>query len=430
MAEKKTSSTTGAMAFYHEKGLVASLKQAEKFAGKNGRIGVGPDIIDARIGTELSQAPWERYFTTLTAEYMGISKGGTKILIVAHGVGPMSTLDGILKAYKYEYGDKSRSRRGGRISREEFLKLESGQYGKVNIVDFNEVNRRYKYPFLEILTRDQALKEPLICARFGPNYEKYILKHAKEAIEWRERRNRKLVSNPHIIQMGDASNCSYNHTNLDNDLAFAHLISFGALSHTHHEGKQNLISDVSCHEWWNGVRFIGIQKNTPITSIHEGINNISETRNKFWKKLMKPVSESISSKGFYALMNVNPLTLFTQYSKKGESMDTHEPEFKVISMKPIGNRIIFTTKIIGYHGYIKYGIKEIQQIAPMGANAYSITADPWLINDLKENPTHHGMLIQFYRVGIDTSKRLMRTKDIRNDFDLMLDLVKAQESAK
>ena len=427
--EEKESSIAGAMAFYHEKGLVPSLKQAKLFARKNGRVGVGPDVINARIGTELGQTPWETYFTTLTAEYMGVSKGGSKILIVAHGIGPMATLDGILKAYKHEYDDKTCSCRGGRISKKEFLKLESGQYGEVSIIDFDKLNRRYQYPLIGILTMEEALKEPLIHARFGPNWEKYVIKHAKAATEWHKKRKHGLINNPYIIQMEDASNCSYFYAKLEDNLALAHLISFGQLTHTHHGGKQSLVSDVSCHEWSNGVRFIGIQGNGNISNIHEGINNISKTRDRFWKKLMKPTSKLISSEGFYALMTIDAKTSFTQYSKKGESMDNYEPEFRVTSMKPIDNRIIFTTTIGGHRMHVKYGIKEVQQIAPMKANAYSVIGNPWIISDLKGNPTRHGMLIQFYHVEIDTSKRLMQTKDIRNNFNLMLDLVKAQESA-
>lgn len=101
-----------AMAFYHQDGLPAAWKQAMKFAGKGGRLATMPDIIASRLETNPGEMPWETYFTTLTAEYLGFSKQGNRILIVAHGVGPMSTLEGVQKAYSWEYTDKERDRRG------------------------------------------------------------------------------------------------------------------------------------------------------------------------------------------------------------------------------------------------------------------------------------------------------------------------------
>jgi hypothetical protein len=70
-----------AMAFYHDDGLPAAWKQAMKFAGQGGRLATMPDIIAARIETQPGDMPWETYFTTLTAEYYGISQRGVPILI-------------------------------------------------------------------------------------------------------------------------------------------------------------------------------------------------------------------------------------------------------------------------------------------------------------------------------------------------------------
>lgn len=125
------------MAFYHEDGFVPAWKQAARFAGDNGRIATLPDVIDARINSGDEEVPWGMYFTTLSAEYLGYSKGGNHILIVAHGVGPMSTMDGIVEAYSFQFKDQTRDRRGGRITKEQFADLESGKYGEVNIVDFD-----------------------------------------------------------------------------------------------------------------------------------------------------------------------------------------------------------------------------------------------------------------------------------------------------
>jgi hypothetical protein len=126
-----------AMGFHHSDGFVPAWKQAIKFAGEHGRIGTMLDVVDARLAADINSFPWNTYFTTTSAEYFGYSKGGVRILIVAHGIGPMSTLEGILKAYSYEYKDKERNRRGGRIPQSEFQKLEDGFYGEVSVVEFD-----------------------------------------------------------------------------------------------------------------------------------------------------------------------------------------------------------------------------------------------------------------------------------------------------
>ena len=115
-----------AMAFYHRDGLTAAWQQAMMFAEKDGRIATMPDIVAARLQAKPSASVWDKYYTTLTAEYVGYSRGGNLVLVVAHGIGPMATLEGIQKAYSWQYNDKSRNRRGGRITEKEFLDLVDG----------------------------------------------------------------------------------------------------------------------------------------------------------------------------------------------------------------------------------------------------------------------------------------------------------------
>ncbi len=154
-----------AMAFYHEDGLSAAWKQAMRFAGKDGRLATMPDIVAARLETKPGALPWETYFTTLTAEYYGFSKTGKRVLIIAHGVGPMSTLQGVQKAYSWQYNDKDRNRRGGRITAQEFLDLEAGKFGEVSIVDLESYCTQYEYAFAETLRSSDALTDPVLKAR-------------------------------------------------------------------------------------------------------------------------------------------------------------------------------------------------------------------------------------------------------------------------
>ena len=291
------------MGFYHPNGLIPAWNQAIKFAGEGGRIATLPDIIETRLNTQPYDTPWEKYFTTNTAEYVGYSKGGNKIIIIAHGVGPMSTLDGILKAYSYEYDHQNH--RGGRISQKDFLDLESGKYGAVEIVDFFQTIKGIKYPFLEIFNKESSLKNVLLKARLGKKYSDYISLHSRYAFDYHQKRDHQIIENPYIIEIGDANNCSYIYRSVEKGLAFAHLISIDALANVYHSLSPipSLVSNINCHEWSDGTRFVGIQKNAKLTNIYSGAN-AHHLLEKYWQELMVPVITPTLSKG---LKKNNPL---------------------------------------------------------------------------------------------------------------------------
>ena len=108
----RTKKTT-AMGFFHMNGFVPSYRQATQFAREIGHVGSMLDVIDARLVTPPDSlkghypnnpSPWDQYYTTMSAEYVGMSTSGVKILIVAHGVGPMSNEKGVIDAYKLDPG--------------------------------------------------------------------------------------------------------------------------------------------------------------------------------------------------------------------------------------------------------------------------------------------------------------------------------------
>jgi hypothetical protein len=443
-----------AMAFYHQDGLPAAWQQAMKFAGKGGRLATMPDIVAARLETKPGEMPWETYFTTLTAEYLGFSKAGNRILIVAHGVGPMSTLDGVQKAYSWEYKDKERNRRGGRITAQEFLDLEAGKFGEVTIVDFEAYCQRYEHPFLQTLCVSQAMTDPVLKARFGPQAEQYIAAHAAAARMWhREQAQSSEVqkpyqtddvikgilrgtkfyegrlqhvldgaedSDPFIIELECAANCCYTfgsqhgHRPIEDGYAIAHLISTGTLCHLHHEGDESLTNDVSCHEWWNSVRVVGIKAGGSIRSgLNEGPDAYQLLR-KNWRDLLVPVKKE-KEVGFCALVQIGE-QWFTQYPKVGERMDTWEPEYVVTSAMKVGKPVLFRTTGCG-SVFFKFGVNEVKAIAPSNANAYFMVGEPTPEGD------DHVCMVQFYRIEADTSKRLMRADKLAHDYDTMMKLV-------
>lgn len=462
MKDQEKSGLPGAMGFYHDKGIVPAFKLAKRFAGREGRIGILPDVIEARLATKPGDVPWERYFTTLTAEYVGKSKGGTRIVIVTHGVGPMSNIDGILKAYSYQFNDKSRNRRGGMISQQEFLDLESGKYGEVSIVELEPIFRRYKYPFIEVLRESQALCEPLLKARFGSRAEEYIKFHAQSAREWhkeqagvdpenryklkghaaycdrrREMHRQQALpgSDPFIIEMGNASNGPYGIIDMDGsflsllerrDGPFAYLISTGGLMDLHHEGHESLVNNVHCHEWSDGVRLLGIREKE-VGQIHPGINWLTRLVVRHFDLLSEPANSSLTPPSLHALMKIEK-TWFTQYEKKGESMDTGKPEFKVNKVARVGRDMCFDTKIGGYHAFVRYGIKEVMQIAPPNANAYALSKEPKIIW-INGNPEYHRIWVQFYQANVDFSRRVIPEEKLDNNYDLMMKIIERDLAA-
>lgn len=438
------------MAFYHGDGFVPAWKQATRFAGEGGRIAVLPDVFDARLATKPGMEPWEMYFTTLSAEYFGVSRSGNRIIIVAHGIGPMSTLDGTLKAYSWQFNDKSRDRRGGRISRDEFLKLESGAYGEVQIVDYDAYVRRYQYPFLTHLRFSQAATDPLLRARFGMRAHEYLGRHLEEARQWHAEQagfdpvNRYKLedhaafcdrrramharmsqpdSDPYIVQIGDDSNCSYQYYRFEPGMAAAHLLSVSQLNHMHHseEGQEfrqyeSLTFDVSCHGWNNGVRLMGIRKGATLDKVHAGPDVHGIVR-RYWRNLLVPVKGEPRI-GFRPLIKVGD-EWFTQYPKNGAGLDTCEPEFHVTSIEPMGEVVEFVTDTLGYHGFFKYDIRGVQAMAPKEANSYSLAGEPEIINGAEQQRCP----IQFYRVQADTSNRVRRRKDLENDYETLMQLI-------
>lgn len=427
------------MAFYNPNGFVLAFQHAKEFAGEDGHVATIPDIIAARLASKPGDCSWENYFTTMSAEYVGLSKNGNPIVIVAHGIGPMSTLDGVLKAYSYEFNDKDRNRRGGRISQEIFLQLESGYFGEVSIIDLTDVWARRPYQFSgHPITSKEIMEEPLWQARLGKQWEKYVKYHSEFSNEYHREKNDVPYKNPCILAMDDASNCAYSSREMFDywmektpNTAIAHLLSIGGLSYSHHqyyeydysqrENRISMSSDVSCHEWWNGTRLLGIQPTDTII-VHPGLpeyEKIIETNiDKLWKD--NPKGSSNSTEGFWHLVQINNLH-FTDYPKQGERMDNYEPEFLVTEIEKVSKKQKFRTTIGGYHGFFKYGIKEVETIAPPEANAYTINNAE--VEWTAGNPTHHIAIVTFYKIKIDATRRLVRMGDIYRDFDLMMSLI-------
>lgn len=425
----------GSMAFYHRDGLVAAFKQAQKFAGTDGHVGIMPDAIASRLKADPHKElgcydpsnlnPWDTYYTTMTAEYLGLIQGRT-YLIVAHGVGPMSTIEGVLDAYRWEFSDKSREHRGGRISQAKFDKLANGDYGEVAVIDFEEYrdqfsdDSKYRNPF-RYRKATEAHRDPLLLARLGPEAHEYISRHASFARLYQRSQHGLEVVDPFIIDVDDANNLPYWCHKIEEGYAFAHLTSIGSISTVHHGQKTpSWACNISAHEWGNGVRLLGVRAGSN-GKVLKG-PDARELLRKKWRELLEPTGLLEAPAGLVPLMKLPDETWFTQVPKKGARADTHDPEFQVVSMEKVGELQRFFTSSNYPVPIFRYELREAKEVLPHEANAYALVGDPVRANDGTERET---CLVQGYRVVIDPSKRLVRENVLANDYERMMSLMDA-----
>lgn len=437
------------VAFYHEDGFVPAWRFATKYAGPRGHIATLPEIIKARLATQPGDMPWETYFTTNSAEYYGTGADGRPKLIVAHGVGPMSTPEGIKKAYSWEYKDKSRDRRGGRISAEEFLKLEAGEYGEasefdwssaggdVTVIDMLDFIEGREFPFHQYHTSIGATS--LLLARLGGVTlgTQYLRAHTKHALAWHSERSIPLprsTGRPYVVRNEGASNCqytTYEEVNgrydwsriiprpLEPGMAIGHLLSISGLSNLHTSSDedgpwQGLISDIDCHEWSNGTRFVGVPAGA---SWRNGIGDApqpDEVLRRDWQRFMQPHDNTEYHPPRLFLLESVGDEWFTRYPKPsdGERMDEGDIEFRVRSAQLVGGRRHFK---VDEMFFLRYSLDQVVAVAPNGANAYDIIDISG--KDARGLTT---VTVQFYAADVDTSERLPRVKEVKQNYTLLM----------
>src|SRR5688572_21547116 len=249
METKASAISANAMMFDGEFFEAAAL--ARKFAGDGGRIATMADVVQARRLAEHDELIWQRPIITSSSEYFGLSKFGTPIIIVAHGNGPLSDLEDVFISYCVSRGGQPKN---GLISQAEFLRLESGAFGPVEVVPLAAVWQR-KHPFQATITPEQAMEDPLVRARLGEIGDYYIARHRAISLEWAE--SKYLGSRGHecMLVNRDPNRQSYLSKEPDGNVASAHLLGVSDLvqyDHGHWDDDIRhtcLVSALSCYEW-------------------------------------------------------------------------------------------------------------------------------------------------------------------------------------
>lgn len=422
-----------AMSFFHIDGFVPSYRQAMQFAGKTGHIGTILDVMNARLATPPDSltghypnnpTPWDQYYTTMSAEYVGLSKSGVKLLIVAHGVGPMSNEKGVIDAYKLDPGGERELRGSGRITADEFRKLEDGHYGPVNIVELDAYMEARKYPFISMLQASEAFEDPVLLARLDNKAVEYVTEHTRLALEFHKQEHghdpRKRFHDPFIIKVTDPSNCGYKYRSPEDGYAFAHLLSISQISHASCSdyGRWPAWScEVSPHGWSDGTRMFGVREGE-VSRIAKG-PDAKKLLLQHWRELMEDSGLSEAPEGPFVLMQMSDETWFTQVPKQGARADTYEPEFEVVSIEKVGKPKKFYTESNYPVPIFRYDQREALAVLPPEVNAYELVGEPSKTAGLDSPET---CLVQGYRVTINHQKRLVRGKVLGNDFNRMMEL--------
>lgn len=431
---------TRSLAFF-DGDITKGWQRALAYAGDGGRVATMLDVADARIATLKSHKRWDRrgvwssYVTTSSAEYVGVSKGGNRILIVAHGVGPLAQPTDYKRVYK-KRGDDDRCPRGA-ISRKDFHALEAGKFGDVTIIDYDAIFDRYEYPFLEAVGADVLRNDPWFKARVGPRWEEFLDALVKADLEYAESseaqgRVWETTSKkfPPIVGMeGPRNEASYGFREwagrprqtfekvnqwLDEGMALANLLTLGQPTKTHfpeYRPRAVVSTQLDLHSHGDGTRFVAMPPGTTADFTTVDSNQILS---KHWRDLIIPAEGKPSR--LRHIMEFGD-GWFAQTLKTGESMDTGVPEHPIKSMRKIGPGV-FRTEIIGYYGFLRYGLHEVEAIAPPEANAY-VVGDAQIVDNAK----FHEVPVTFYHADIDYQHRLMTTDEIEADVNLLTKLV-------
>lgn len=415
------------MAFFHPEGLLPAWRSAALFAAEGGRLATLPDIVDARLAGPDRSIAWSRYFTTASAEYHGKTPGGVDVLAVAHGIGPLSTLEGCVAAMAHERRGKRGEPdvEGGRIDLKDFHRLIDGAFGEVAIVELVPYLKRYRHPFPS-LPASAAIDDPLAAARLGgrERLEAYVARlRAMDDAEQAEKGNAPRPD-PRVLRMSEDSNRasysfpvwaedrrSYDHLprDLEEGLATAHLLSTSQICNVGEFGESGFVIQVDAgpHGWSNGTRFVGWRAGAEAGAIHGGVDPYDPAIVEHsW------TVEEDDAPAFEVLTEIDG-RLFTQYPKEGASMDTGEARNLVTEAVALGDPIPFATEVKGYYGFFRYELADVVALAPAGANAYLPIGSPAVSGD----GTVQSQPMQFYRIEADRSRRLLRKAELYADVE-------------
>lgn len=424
-----------AMAFYNEDGFEAAYRGAVAFAGTGGRLATLPDVLEARLVSDSHAVAWSHYVTTMSSEFYGWSSAGVPLIVVAHGVGPMTDVETVTAVYAAGAGDENRPRGSGRIDGDTFRQLLYGHYGDVHVIDFrHHLASAGEYAFGP-RTAEQVLANDLWVARLGGRdlAERYVARHESLALEDFDRQHMRGPREAGMIlrmeQTSDFGYVSYENRpgqplkevarQLDGDFAIAHLLSIAGLVNSMDGHRSHLQSDISPHSESDGVRLVGLRAGAVPAPFHAGFDMeraLRDWRDRLWVEETQPIEAARLS-----VLERFSKEWFVQYPKEGNALDTGEPAYRVETVEKVGGPAVLEVVTAGFYGFLRYDIASVEKLQPEGANAYALASDVMV----GAGGNSQAVLVQFYKITADRSRRLLRRSEILSDPALLLRVIEA-----
>lgn len=401
--------------FMQEK-LIDSLFFAKEVANRLGtKVATLPDLVTWRSKMNASDLAWNSWITPLTTLYFGKYKD-KRIIVVAHHLGSLKTKNRLEK-----WGESGSNGRGSdrkaygskglpKISQREFLNLVEGKEGEVSIIDFDY----YYKNFLDQLSgrhtfRKDILKDPLMKALCGRDFESFVEKHFEISSEYAREKNKEPGSEEKILQLNIKGRYGWG-LFLENKIDFpkrAPVALFLTFGNPSYYGNHDLSvsTEISTHE------DKGLSAFMTFNSSEEDAIRMRFSPGEHYKKCLVD-SEGKTLNGLSVLTHENG-KLFVEYPKEGNRMDTGEIMFPVIKEEKIGGPSSFKTTDCRF--FLKYHLDEVKAVMPSNANAYEVIGDV-SPGDIVDVP------IQFYKIEADTSKRILRRYEVMKNLPLLLEI--------
>lgn len=404
------------LALISDGGVVSSLKASQLLAKfSNGKVASLADLITLRSNTKTTASVWNTWFYTTTLLCYGYYQQ-KKVFVVSQHLGPLRNEKKLIRWQKsgdrdtvggrYKYGSPGLPK----ISQKEFNKLVEGKYGAVTVIDFYEYYREYsKHLNGDRMLRMAARRDPLWSALLGPSAEKFIDVHVKASEEYARTEKKDRGAEKLIFKLdlrdhyGWNPLCDEGLKDFPTDNAVALLMSLGSIQGAWNR-DYSLMTEIGVNLNLQG----SLSKFAVLRDATMDIETVDYDPVKHWKQYLIENKPS-GLDGFYVLTS-RAKQLFSEYPKVGNRMDTGEIMHPVVGYEKIKGPNHFVTT--DCHFFLKYDIEEVKAIAPEGANAYEIIGDVRPGDRVK-------VPVQFYKVTLDTTKRVLRRKEVMKNLPLL-----------
>lgn len=383
--------------------ILAAYELAKQYVGEDGRVATMPDVVDAKIAGDSYSPIWTRYVTTTTGEFYGKSKKGTPVVVVARDISSILADEHIIIRSTKNLRENSQIQ----LTAKEFQRLLEGDYGSVEILDHKTVVNMREYPTSVLSHADAMMNDLLLRARLGAKTDEFLERHLKITRE--ESGNDYILTNEH----------KYLYVNEKSMYKGGLLVMSQPMDARRCGGEPSSVSSqVDISDLTSAARFIAITGKGTLAKVSDGLESALKNIAKNWKKLLVPNKGRTPS--IYTLKEIDD-QLFVQYREDDDVMGSGEPAFHVNRARKIGKEKLFVTEILGYYGFFKYELKDVKAIAPEDANAF-LMGEPENIWEYG-NPVKQKVPVQFYKVDVDTSRRILRDEEVKKDIKLVKSLV-------